>query len=78
MDDYKFLEEIGRFVADKGKLLHDKQIGGGKGKGKAVAQGSAGKEPEWVRKARQAGIEVVLLRDGMERRTQNSSKYAKK
>lgn len=76
MDDYAFLEEVGRFVADKGKLLHEplSSAMGSKGKGKPRNQA---KEPEWVTRAKQAGIQVVFLREGMERRKLNTSRYVK-
>lgn len=78
MDDYRFLEDIGRFVADKGKLLQEnKVVVNGKGKGRAGLQKGHTKLPEWVRHAGEAGIEVVLLREGMERRMHNQSRYVK-
>lgn len=75
MDDYKFLEEVGRFVADKGKLLHEPTTSlGANNKGKGRQQ----KDPEWVVKAREAGMEIILLKEGMERRKLNMSRFTKR
>ena len=73
MDDYRFLEEIGRFVSEKSQLLQDGNARE-KGKGRKTNENSAN-EPGWVRTAREAGVEVILLKEGMERRKANSSRF---
>jgi hypothetical protein len=62
MDDYRFLEDLSRNL----ELVR---------KGPAHGKRPRMVELEWVRKARERGVEVVILQEGMERRKVNQTKW---
>lgn len=67
MNDYTYLENMSRTVGLASKERKDMPL-----------RKETGKLPLWVIEAGRLGLEVTLLGDGMQRRSENKSSWSKK